>query len=95
MLCYSKKRRLDNVEETLLQLFGEETYNVFIEAVKAQNCEKVEVEKYSYEQLLVFLSVMDMSVDKYKFRILVGTEKVAHYNSVYTNRKKCKLIHQS
>ena len=80
----------------MLQLFGEETYNAFIEAVKAQNCEKVEVEKYSYEQLLVYLSVMDMSVDKYnKFRILVGTEKVAHYNSVYTNRKKCKLIHQS
>ena len=88
-----KKRRLDNVKEAVLDLFGEGTFNAFVASLIAQNVS--EVERYSYEQLLVFLAVMDMSVDKYKFRILVGTEKVAHYNSVYTNRKKCKLIHQS
>ena len=43
--------------------------------------------KYSHEQLLRNIAVLDLSVDKYeKFRALTGADKVAHYNTILKYR---------
>ena len=61
---------------------GDDDYNAFLQDMQSQEVEKDD-EKFSAEDLLCFLSVMDLSVEKYEnFRALIGPDKVLSYRSL-------------